>query len=169
MHTRCLATKTTTPLLSNPPSTCERPPTPAVAPHSPVAVSCSGYTHAHKTKNKNKNGSRRQVIEGGDVPVGALRCQGCNNRARSGDKYRYILSPSTRQHPLTLATAPDSPTMPCVYYTPAPKTSEEKNKQGSRRQAIVGGGVHVGALRCQGCTNRARSGKRPKQGSLNHR
>ena len=68
---------------SNPPSTRQHPLTPASAPGSP-AVPCSGYTHAHITKDETKkNGSRGQVIEGGGVQVGALRCQGGTKRARS--------------------------------------------------------------------------------------
>ena len=66
--------------------------------------------------------------------------------------------PSARQHPLTPATAPRSPAVPCSEYTLAHETKQEKKvKKGSRWQVTERGGVQVGALRGQGCANRARS------------
>ena len=41
--------------------------------------------------------------------------------------------PSTRQHPLTPATAPGSPAVPCSEYTHAHETKEEKKEKISRR------------------------------------
>ena len=43
---------------------------------------------------------------------------------------------------------------------------KEEGKKGSRRQAVEGGGVRVGFLRGQGCTNRARPGERQKSAGL---
>ena len=59
-------------------------------------------------------------------------------------------APSTRQHLLTPAIAPRLPAVPCSGYTHAHETQQEKRKKGSRREVVEGGGVQVGALRCQG-------------------
>ena len=82
----------------NPPSTRQHPPTPATAPGSP-AVSYSEYTHAHDTKEEKRRKDRvclekgrkqrpvgrvrKKVMNGGGFEVGALRGQGCTNRARA--------------------------------------------------------------------------------------
>ena len=82
--------------------------------------------------------------------------------------------PSIRQHPLTPATAPGSPVVPCSKYTHAHETEEEKMKKKRKRTKVPremekttnrwkGPASHerrlfqVGALRDQECTNRARS------------
>ena len=52
-------------------------------------------------------------------------------RLESGDR-APCNPPSTRQHPLTPATAPGSPAVPCLEYTHAHETKEEKWKEGPR-------------------------------------
>ena len=92
-------------------------------------------------------------------------------RHESGDR-APCNPPSTRQHPLTPATAPGSPVVPCSRVHACtrneigkkenePRVPREKWKKqktaGKVRQVIKEGDFQVGALRGQGCTNRARS------------
>ena len=50
----------------------------------------------------------------------------------------------------------------CVHARTQNERRKKKKKIGSRQRVLVGGGVQVGTLRCQGCTNRARSGGRQR-------
>ena len=87
-------------------------------------------------------------------------------RHESGDLAPFN-PPSTRQHPLTPATVPGSPAVPCSEYT---HTHERKLKKGKNvpnyqiygenkepLETIEGGDFQVGALRGQGCKNQVRS------------
>ena len=80
--------------------------------------------------------------------------------------------PSARQHPFTPATAPGSPAVTCSRVharTRSERRKKEKNNQecldnwrkqrpaGKARRVIKGDDLQVGALRGQGCANRARS------------
>ena len=49
-------------------------------------------------------------------------------RHENGDSAPFNL-PSTRQHPLTPATGPGSPAVPCSEYTQAHGTKEKKGKR----------------------------------------